>query len=135
MIGTGIAKRAKAFDMRVVGVRRHPALAGEHVDQVLGSDALHEALALADFAVLATPITTETEGFIDAAALACMKPSAMLINIARGNIVQEAPLYEALTSNRLAGYAADVWWTYTDTFPPLTTTPFRLAPACSSCQM
>ena len=118
MIGTDIAKRAKAFDMKVIGVRRHPERGGEHVDQVLGSDALHEALAAADVAIIATPITAETEGFIDAAALACMKPSATLINIARGNLIVEPPLYEALTNDRLAGYAADVWWTYTDTFPP-----------------
>ena len=118
MIGAGVAKRAKAFDMHVIGVRRHPDRGGEHVDELLGPQQLHDALAKADFAVLATPITRETEGFIDAAAIACMKPSAMLINIARGNIVMEPPLYEALTHGRLAGYAADVWWNYTDTFPP-----------------
>ena len=118
MIGTAIAKRAKAFDLRVIGVRRHPDRGGEHVDELHGPDGLHEVLAAADFAVIATPITTETEGFINTAALACMKPSAMLINIARGNLIVETPLYEALTEGRLAGYAADVWWTYTDTFPP-----------------
>ena len=118
MIGTRIARRAKAFDMRVVGVRRHPERGGEHVDALYGPDGLHEALAVADFAVIATPITTETEGFIDAAAIGKMKSSAMLINIARGNLVLEPPLYEALTEGRLAGYASDVWWTYADTFPP-----------------
>lgn len=118
MIGTGVAKRAKAFGMRVIGIRRHPERGGEHVDELFGPERLHDALAAADFAVIATPITTETEGLIDAAALACMKRSAMLINIARGNIIVESPLYEALTQDRLAGYAADVWWNYTDTFPP-----------------
>ena len=106
MIGTAVAKRAKAFDMRVLGVRRHPDRGGEHVDELLGPDGLHDALKTADFAVIATPITTETEGFIDADALACMKPTAILINIARGNIILEAPLYAALTEGRLAGYGA-----------------------------
>ncbi len=101
-----------------VGVRRHPERGGEHVDELLGPEGLHEALKAADFTVIATPITTETEGFIDAAALACMKPTAILINIARGNIILEAPLYAALTEGRLAGYGADVWWNYTETFPP-----------------
>lgn len=117
-IGTRVARRAKAFDMRVVGVRRRPERGGEHVDALHGPDGLHQALAAADFAIIATPITAETEGFIDAAALDQMKPTAMLINIARGNLVLETPLYEALTEGRLAGYASDVWWTYADTFPP-----------------
>ena len=118
MIGTAIAKRATGFDMKVIGVRRHPERGGDHVDELHGPNELHDVLAAADFAVIATPITTETEGFIDAAALACMKPSAMLINIARGNLIVEPPLYDALTEGRLAGYAADVWWNYADTFPP-----------------
>ena len=92
MIGTAIARRAKAFDMRVIGVRRHPERGGEFADSVQGPHALHEVLAEADFVILATPITSETVGFIDAAAIHCMKPSAFLINIARGNLIAEQAL-------------------------------------------
>ena len=117
-IGTAVAKRAKAFDMRVLGLRRHPQRGGEHVDAVYGPDDLHQVLAEADFTVLAAPITKETTGFIDDAALAAMKPTACLINVARGNLVLERPLYAALTEGRLAGFATDVWWTYTNALPP-----------------
>ena len=118
MIGTAVARRAKAFDMKVHAIRRHPERGGEFVDSVRGPDALHEVLSEADFVVLATPITRETEGFIDAAALACMKPGAFLINVARGNLVVEQALCDALEGGKLRGYAADVWWSYTESLPP-----------------
>lgn len=116
-IGTAIARRSKAFDMRVLGVRRHPERGGEHVDAVYGPGDLYTVLAEADVTVLAAPLTEETLYFIDEAALRAMKPTAFLINIARGNMVVERPLFEALTEGRLAGYAADVWWNYVDAFP------------------
>jgi phosphoglycerate dehydrogenase-like enzyme len=108
-IGTAIAKRARAFDMRVVGIRRHPDKGGEHVDAVYGMGDLHK--------VLATPITEETMGFMDADAIAAMKPTAVLVNVARGNLIQEMPLYEALKAGRLAGFASEVWWHYTNSLP------------------
>ena len=117
MIGTAVARRAKAFDMQVSAIRRHPERGGEFVDTVRGPEALHEVLSEADFVVLATPITRETEGFIDAAALARMKAGAFLINVARGNLVVEQALHDALTSSRIRGYAADVWWSYTESLP------------------
>ena len=90
-IGTVIAKRARAFDMRIVGIRRHPQKGGEHVDAVYGMQDLHKVLAEADFVMLATPITEETTGFMDADAIAAMKPTAVLVNVARGNLIQEMP--------------------------------------------
>jgi len=116
-IGTAIARRAKAFDMRVLAVRRHPERGGAHVDAVYGPGDLHRALAEADFAVLATPMTRETTSMIADAALAAMKPTACLINVARGNLVLERALHAALTEGRLGGFAADVWWNYTDALP------------------
>lgn len=116
-IGTAVARRSQAFDMRVLGLRRNPERGGEHVEAVYGPGELHEVLAQADFIVLATPLTPETLSFIDEAALAAIKPGAFLINIARGNLVVERALHEALTQGRLAGYASDVWWTYTNSFP------------------
>jgi phosphoglycerate dehydrogenase-like enzyme len=118
LVGTAVAKRAKAFDMRVLGVRRHPDRGGAHVDAVHGPAQLHAVLAEADFVVLATPLTLETEGMIDEKAIEAMKSSACLINIARGSLVLERPLFEALKSWRLSGYAADVWWNYVAAWPP-----------------
>ena len=116
-IGRRIARHAGAFRMRVLGIRRHPGRSQEHVDEIHGPDALHHVLAQADFVVLATPITRETEGFIDEAAIGAMKPGAFLVNPARGNLVDERALHAALTDGRLAGYAADVWWTYENALP------------------
>lgn len=116
-IGERVARIAKAFDMRVVAVRRHPEKGAAGADAVFGTGELHRALAEADVAVIATPLTRETEGFIDRAALAAMKPTALLVNVARGNLVQEYPLYQALTQGRLGGFAADVWWHYANAIP------------------
>lgn len=116
-IGVAVAKRARGFDMRVIGLRRHPEKGGDHVDAVYGMQDLHKVLAEADFVVLATPITEETTGFIDADAIAVMKPTAVLVNVARGNLIQEMPLYEALKEGRLAGFASEVWWHYTNSLP------------------
>ncbi|RJT22284.1 phosphoglycerate dehydrogenase [Mesorhizobium waimense] len=118
-IGSRIAKRAKAFDMRVLGVRRNKDIPLEWVDSMHGMNELHSVLGECDYIVLATPNTGETFQFFGKAELAAMKPSAFLVNVARGNLVQEKPLYEALTGGRLRGYAADVWpeYKYGRTFP------------------
>ncbi|MCK1741345.1 phosphoglycerate dehydrogenase [Bradyrhizobium sp. 139] len=111
-IGAHIAKFAKGFDMHVLGVRRNKERSVEYVDSMHGMDELHSVLAKCDYVVLATPNTGETSQFFGKAEIAAMKPSAFLINIARGKLVQENHLHEALTSGRLRGYAADVWPKY-----------------------
>jgi phosphoglycerate dehydrogenase-like enzyme len=116
-IGSGIARRAKAFDMKVIGIRRSPESGGDHVDAIHGPGDLLSLLPSADYVVLAVPLTGETDQFFGETEIAAMPSHAFLINIARGNIVQEFPLYQALQQGRLAGYAADVWWTYTNAFP------------------
>lgn len=116
-IGGAIARFARAFDMHVLGVRRHPDRGGENVDSVHGPAELPELLPQADYVVLATPITRETEYFFGARELAAMKPSAFLLNIARGNLTEEVPLQRALVNGDIAGYAADVWPDYGMVFP------------------
>lgn len=111
-IGGRVAKYAKGFDMHVLGIRRNKERALEHVDSMHGMDELHSVLAKCDYVVLAAPITDETYQFFGKDELKAMKPSAYLINIARGDLVQEKPLYEALTTGRLRGFAADVWPRY-----------------------
>ncbi|MEO7908199.1 MAG: D-2-hydroxyacid dehydrogenase [Roseiflexaceae bacterium] len=106
-IGQEIARRAAAFGMRVLGSRRRPApIAG--VERVVGDDAWRALLPEADYLVLATPLTSATKGMIDAAALAQLRPSAYLVNIARGEIIDTDALIAALEQGRLAGAALDV---------------------------
>lgn len=107
-IGGRLAQLAKAFDMQVAGIRRHPAAGPGAADVVLGTEQLHEALPEADFVALTCPLTRETENLIDAAAFTRMKPSAFLINVARGRCVDEPALIAALRAGRIAGAALDV---------------------------
>lgn len=110
-IGKEVARLGRAFGMRVVASKRHaagvdPAELG--VDAVYGPGDLHAVLAQADYVCLITPHTPETEGLIDEAAFHAMKPGAVLINIARGVVVNEQALLAALDSGRLAHAALDV---------------------------
>ena len=107
-IGGRLAELAKAFDMRVVGLRRDPAAGCGAADAVHAMGEFKPLLPEADFAALACPLTKETEKLVDAAAFARMKPSAYLINVARGRVVDEAALVEALATRRIAGAGIDV---------------------------
>ena len=107
-IGGRLARVAKAFDMRVIGLRRDPANGAGAADAVRGMGELKMLLPEADFVALTCPLVKETENLIDTAALARMKPSAFLINVARGRCVDEAALVQALTEGRIAGAALDV---------------------------
>jgi len=106
-IGERIAELARAFEMHVIGLRRNPA-AGGPADEVRAMSELHAVLPQADYVVLSCPLTPETENLMDAAALAQMKPSAYLINVARGRVVDEAALTAALSAKRIAGAGLDV---------------------------
>jgi phosphoglycerate dehydrogenase-like enzyme len=109
-IGGRLAQLAKAFDMRVVGLRRDPAAGRGAADAVHAVRDLASLLPAADFVALTCPLTRETENLIDAEALARMKPSAYLVNVARGRVVDEAALVEALAAHRIAGAGIDVTW-------------------------
>jgi phosphoglycerate dehydrogenase-like enzyme len=107
-IGQAIAERATAFGMRVYGSRRTPRPT-PGIELVVGADGWRELLPAADYIVVAAPLTAETRGMIDAAALAAMKPTAYLINIARGAVLDEPALLAALRAGRLAGAALDTF--------------------------
>jgi phosphoglycerate dehydrogenase-like enzyme len=109
-IGRRIARLGRAFGMRVVGVRRS-AMSGASdpdVDQLASIDGLDTLLPDADYVVISAPSTAETQGLVSAERLALMKPTTMLINIARGEIVDESALISALTSGKLGAAALDV---------------------------
>jgi len=121
-LGRSVASLASAFGARVIALRRRPegaAAAGTdeedgfpfepRVDQVFGPDRLHELLAASDIVVLAAPLTPETEGMIDEAAIGAMKRDAWLINVARGRLVDDTALVRALRDNRIGGAALDTF--------------------------
>jgi len=107
-IGARIARSGRALGMRAIGVSRtgRPVTG---VSRVYRTRALTAALAEADFVVLTVPLSPATRGLLDAAALAAMKPSAWLINVARGPIVDEDAMVEALRAGRIAGAILDVF--------------------------
>ena len=107
-IGNRLAQLAKAFDMKVIGVRRDPAAGKGAADSVHGMADLKALLPQADIVALTCPLTKETENLIDADALGRMKPSAYLINAARGKVVNEAALIQTMTSGAIAGAGIDV---------------------------
>jgi phosphoglycerate dehydrogenase-like enzyme len=109
-IGRTAARHAGALGMRVIAVREHPEKGSpEGVEQVFASAQLDTLLAQSDFVVLAAPVTPATHNLIDAARLAKMKPDACLINVGRGQLVDEAALVQALRDNRIGGVALDVF--------------------------
>jgi phosphoglycerate dehydrogenase-like enzyme len=114
-IGRRIARTGRALGLRVIGVSRRGRGARD-VGRVYPTRALATALAQADFVVLALPLSAATRGMIDAPALAAMKPSAWLINVARGPIVDEAALIAALRARRVGGAILDVF--DTEPLPP-----------------
>jgi glyoxylate reductase len=108
-IGKATARRALSFGMKIVYFQRHrlPADEEEHYEASLLS--LEELLATADVVSLHTPLTEETRHLLDAAALERMKPSAVLVNTARGAVVDEQALIQALQKKQIAGAALDVF--------------------------
>ena len=108
-IGSRVARLGKAFDMRVVATKRDTSNYEGPADEVLAADQLPDLLAQADVVVLNCPLTPETQGLIDREALATMKSSALLINVARGACVDEEALIEALDNNAIAGAGLDTF--------------------------
>ncbi|HYC01109.1 MAG TPA: D-2-hydroxyacid dehydrogenase [Candidatus Limnocylindrales bacterium] len=106
-IGNELARRAHAFGMNVVALTRTPRLHDGFPARPLTE--LDDALAAADYVVLALPLTPQTRGMFDASRLARMKPGAFFINVARGELVDEPALIQALQRGELAGAALDVF--------------------------
>jgi phosphoglycerate dehydrogenase-like enzyme len=108
-VGRALAERARALGMRVLVVRRRPQEPPAPADAQWGRERLGELLERSDWVVLAAASTAETRHLIGAAELARMKPGAVLINLARGALVDEAALVAALASGGIAGAGLDVF--------------------------
>ena len=109
-IGSRLARFAKAFDMRVIATKRNPATSATSVDDLVIPDRLNELVPQADFVVLTCPLTAETKNIVDARVFEAMKSTAYLINVARGQCVDEPVLAEALKSGQIAGAGLDHFW-------------------------
>ncbi len=109
-IGKEVARRLRAFDVHVVGVRRSwtPGMSSSDADEVIGPDGLMGALGSAHIVVVSAPGTAANADLFDARAFAAMRRGAMFINVARGSLVDEAALIEALRSGHLRAAAVDV---------------------------
>ncbi|PYN94830.1 MAG: D-2-hydroxyacid dehydrogenase [Candidatus Rokuibacteriota bacterium] len=107
-IGAEVARKAAGLDIRVIGTKRDAA-AMAHVDRVLGPDGIGSVLAESDYVLLLLPSTTETRGIVNKHTLALIKPSAWLLNFARGDLVVDADLVEAVATRRIAGAVLDVF--------------------------
>ncbi len=110
-IGRAVAQRAKGFGTRVIGCNRTLREVPQ-LDAQYPLARIDEFLAECDFVVIAAALAPETERLVDAQRIAMMKPSAVLVNVGRGHIVDEDALYAALKEKRLRGATLDVWYAY-----------------------
>lgn len=110
-LGKEIARFARTFDMRVEAIKRTPSQ--ESSLDFLGTlKDLHSRLPLADFIMVLLPMTDETTNFLDREEFSLMKDGVILINIGRGEVINEEALYDALEKGKLGGVALDTWWIY-----------------------
>jgi phosphoglycerate dehydrogenase-like enzyme len=109
-IGTAVAVRLRAFGVQTIGVKRsyRPGMIDPAVDELIGPDDLHAVLARAHVVVVTAPGTAANEGMFDAAAFAAMRRGAVFVNVARGTLVDEDALVDALQSGQLRAAAIDV---------------------------
>jgi phosphoglycerate dehydrogenase-like enzyme len=107
-IGRAVAERAKQFGMRVIGVQREPKPC-RHADEILPPEQLQRAVQQADYLVVVLPKTPQTRNLLDAKVLADLRPEAVLINMARGGIVDETAVANMLREGHLRGAALDVF--------------------------
>jgi phosphoglycerate dehydrogenase-like enzyme len=110
-IGTEVARRAAAFDMRVLATRRSfvPGAVTPYVDEVFPRERMNEMLAQCDYVVVAVGLTDETRRMFGAAEFAAMKPGCFFINVARGSVVDEQSMVQALKDGPMGGAGLDVF--------------------------
>lgn len=108
--GLALAKKARALDMQVIGVRARPKSTA-NVDRVYSTDELGQALSEADYIVFCLPLLDSTRGLMGTEEFGLLKPSAVIIDVSRGGIVQENALINALEQGRIRGAGLDVFET------------------------
>ena len=111
-IGKAAAEKAHALGARVLGCNRSPLAKAAGVDEMIPWEDRGRLFAEADFVVVTTALSAETKGLVGAALLGRMKRTGVIINVARGPVIDEDALYAALAENRIGGAIIDVWWSY-----------------------
>ncbi len=115
-IGKRVARLANAYDMKVIAAGRRPETRDEaeadDVEYGSGTEAMEKVLRDSDFVLVSTPLIDATRGLISEREIGLMREDAYLINPARGHIVDEKALYDALASKSIAGAAIDTWYEY-----------------------
>jgi lactate dehydrogenase-like 2-hydroxyacid dehydrogenase len=116
-IGSQIAKRLKGFDMKLLaatssGIAHETGL----VDSITSIEHVQNFVQDSDFIILSVPLTKESTGLVDGEFLSWMKPTAILVNISRGHIIDEGALFNALKNEQILAAALDVWWDYPKRF-------------------
>jgi phosphoglycerate dehydrogenase-like enzyme len=112
-IGQAVARRARAFDMKICAVRRDVRRSIEDNSAFLGGpDSTDEVIGRSDYVLISMPAVSDTVGLMDRRRLGLMKSTAYLINVARAEIVDEGALYEALAERSIADAVLDVWYRY-----------------------
>ena len=106
-VGKNVAHYARAFGLKVIGVRRSPMQAGDPVDEMHPPSQLKALLPRADWVMVCCPLTKETRNLVDAEAFQCMKKGAKLINIGRGEVIDDKALLEGLRSGHIDGAGLD----------------------------
>ena len=109
-IGKEVETRVRGLGMKVSALRREPS--GTSEIKQYGPDELHEALSEADVVVVSLPSTPQTKNLLDEAAFQALKPGGILVNVGRGNVIDQRALYDALKSHHLFAAGLDVWWNY-----------------------
>jgi len=117
-VGQEVARRAAPFGVRILAANRSPRAPEAVVERIFPLAELDRMLPECDTVALCTALGPETTGLIDARRLALMKPTAFLINIARGQVIDEDAVYAALRDRTIGGAALDVWWQYPNAAEP-----------------
>jgi phosphoglycerate dehydrogenase-like enzyme len=117
-VGREVATRAAPFGVRVLAANRTPRDPEPDVERIYPLTELDRMLPECDTVALCTALGPETTGLIDARRLALMRPTAFLINISRGQVIDEDAVYAALRDRQIGGAALDVWWQYPDAAEP-----------------
>jgi phosphoglycerate dehydrogenase-like enzyme len=111
-IGKAIARRAKAFDMRVSVANRSAVSKSDLVDESYGLDQLEAFFASSDFIIVSVPLTDDTRSIVDAKAFAAMRSDAVIFNVGRGATIDQQALYDALRHETIGGAVIDTWYAY-----------------------
>jgi D-3-phosphoglycerate dehydrogenase len=113
--GIEVANRARCLGLKVLAITKHPKRKRElpnriQIDDVRGTNALQASISQSDFISIHTPLTDETKGMIGSREFNILKPTALLVNVARAAIVNREQLYAALSKGKIAGAGFDVFW-------------------------